>query len=131
MTLHQLLYPGIRPQQPPAGETARSHTRSKKLRRSRRAIGLVIVVAQNHDNVRHLRRLVHDPEISRETQNRVARQIQNRDKDNYENQKQQFGENSAALAFAFLQNTWYLICHLFGSSLRRLSAASSGSVPLK
>src|SRR5271155_1406517 len=137
--LHQLRYPRIGAQQSSAGQNARSHARLEKLRRSRRAIGPVIVIAQNDDNVRDLRRFVHDPEISGVTQDRVTREIQNRDKRDHENQKQKLREDSAALTVASFQDTSlpvFLICpsivpHLLGSVLRKLSAASSGSVPLK
>ena len=72
---------GVRPQIPAARDHVRRHPGLEQLRGARRAVGLVVVVAQHHDHVGIFRRVVHHPEAPRQPKQRMPRDV------NYGNQR--------------------------------------------
>src|SRR5271169_396855 len=121
----------IRPEGLPAGNYVGRPAGLKKVSGARCPVALEIVIAQDHDDVGCLRRFLDHPESTGEPQDGMAHQI----KDEEEREKsyqEKHSKNDPAMfgipAHKVPINTQF---DFPGSTWRKRSAATSGSVPLK
>jgi hypothetical protein len=122
---------GVGAQVPAAGDYARRPSGFHEFSGARGAIGLIVVIAQNHDGVRSDRIIVDDPEVRGHAHQRMPHNVK-KEKHHYEcDQKQKAEENSSALRGGGAVRASETADHFDGSRFRRRSAAVSGRMPLK
>src|SRR5579875_2947431 len=122
----------IRPQIPPARDNSRRPPRLQHLRRARRSISFVVIIAQNHDPIRRRRPVIHHPETTRQPHQWMPHQIDREYKARHERQKNQPEKDSAPLrSSSGTLPSARVAHHVDGSACRNRSAACSGKVLLK